>query len=81
MAQNAQAMILRVEYAVAARPLVPKVGWSGENLKIEKHSSNGAKKSMCGDFYLRASFSSNLASKIAIFGHFWHLKYKSGQKY
>ena len=65
MAQNAKVIIWRVEYGQTLRAYVEKVGWSGENLKIEKHSSNDAKKKWCLDFYLRAASSSNPASKIA----------------
>ena len=65
LARNAKVIIWRVEYGPTLRAYVEKVGWSGENLKIEKHSSNDAKKKLCLDFYLRAASSSNPASKIA----------------
>ena len=74
--ENAKLTILRVEYAVAARPLVEKVGGCGENLKSGKWAPDDAKNGPCGDFYLRAASWSNLASKIAIlaiFG-FFHLR-------
>ena len=61
-----QVIFWRVEYGETLRAYVEKVGWSGENLKIAKHSPNDAKKKWCLNFYLRAASSSNPASKIAI---------------
>ena len=73
---NAKLTILRVQYAVAARPLVEKVGGCGENLKSGKCTPDDAKKSICMDFYLRAASRSNPASKIAILAIFglFHLR-------
>ena len=47
LARNAKVIILRVEYGPTLRALVENVGGRGENLKIEKHSSNDAKKDSC----------------------------------
>ena len=45
LARNAKVIIWRVGYGQTLRAYAEKVGWSGENLKIAKHSPNDAKKS------------------------------------